>query len=196
MAKMIFNPLKDFEGIKYNVFKSDDLSDVHGIDKFTVRDRGDKLNMLRYVMALYDKKSPLIRMFTDLGQRKNEAATVAGYSLERDQHILKPFFDFTDLDLQDLVVDFLIDQGDMYWSMIVSNTNIFYEYQKALGTQIIGDGGEKDKLQSLQIKSKLMDDSERIAERVEAYMRKVFGEDQIADIARVKNFTPESVAKR
>jgi hypothetical protein len=223
MKAQIFDTKKDFTELKYRVFDASGPlfgeNGVKGLEKFTIAntDRVDRDKLIRYTMALYDKKSPLIKLMTDLGLRKKEAAALAGYDLDADtieglsitisstdedgEPIVRPatledLYDFVDPDLQTLVTEFLIDQNDFYWSMIVSNTQTFYEYQKALLSEVVLVESEKDRLQSLQIKGKLMDDCEKIAERVEVYYQKVFGDNKIAEKARSKNFTPESMARR
>lgn len=195
MGKPIFNT-KDFTDLKYKVFEKEpskikELS-VLGFDKIN---RPDKDNLIRYVMAMYDQRSPVIRVFTDLAMRKKESAIVSGYDLDKDQAILTGLFDMTDTDLQELTMAFLKEENIFEWSMIVSNEQVFYELQKALITEVVAES--KDKLQSLQLKGKIMDECDTIAERVARYYQKVFGDEELANKAKqTKKFTPESQAKR
>jgi hypothetical protein len=195
MQKSIFDPTKDFSGLKYNVFATSPEKvvglSVLGVDKIV---RPDKTKLIRYVMAMYDQRSPLIKSITDINQRKREAAIVSGYDLSDAK--LKAIFDFTDEDLVNLVLEFLKDQNSFYWSMIVSNEQAFLEYQKALLSEVSLEK-DKDKLQSLQIKGKLMEECHKIAERVEGYYAKIFGDKEVSDKAKEKNrFTPEMMANR
>jgi hypothetical protein len=204
VGKVLFAK-KDFKDLKYGVFSVE--KNILGIkelrDYYVListqgnKDRSDLDCLVRYTMALYDKKSPLIKQLTNIGQRKNEAALVAGYDLIKDREVLEKLFDFTDPDLQLLAITFLKDQNDMYWSMIVSNEQTFYEYQKALISEVVSYKDDKQKMDALNVKSKLMDECDKITNRVESYYAKVFGDGEAQMKARqLKNFSPESIASR
>lgn len=205
---MLFDPKKDFKELKYDVFTVDRdlINNVRGLHQYYVLlsttdgadpKRADLDKLIRFIMVLYDKKSPLIKQLTNISQRKNEAAIVAGYSLTTDADTLKGLFEFTDFELQMLAIEFLKDQNDMYWSMIVSNEQTFWEYQKALNASIVSFKDDKQKMDALNVKSKLMDECDKITERVDGYYLKVFGDSEAQSKAKqVRSFTPESVAQR
>jgi hypothetical protein len=194
---------KDFKDLKYDVFGVEkNILDMKGLRSYYVlistlgnKDRPDLDCLVRYTMALYDKKSPLIKQLANIAQRKTEAALVAGYDVKKDVDILEKLFDFTDTDLQLLAIQFLKDQNDMYWSMIVSNEQTFFEYQKALLLEVAVYKDDKQKMDALNVKSKLMDECDKITNRVESYYAKVFGDGEAQTKARqLKNFSPESIA--
>ena len=203
MQKLVFDPKKDFENLKYPVFSVEsklldripELAPYAEILAEHGTGRPDIDKLMRYTMVLYDKQSRLIKYFTNLEQRKREAAILAGYDLDEDAAILTTLFDFTDPDLQAVALYFLEEQNDMCFRLLISNEQTFSEYQKALMTTIkIGD--EKDKMSALNIKTKLMEESDRIVERVEKYYTKVYGEGEEKVKAKTKDFTPESIARR
>ena len=78
--------------------------------------------------------------------------------------------------------------------MYISNEQTFYEYQKKLLRNVEGDR-DKDVLQALQIKSKLMTDMDDINNRLESYLRALTGDDvQVARaIVKRRMITPESI---
>jgi hypothetical protein len=198
MQKSIFST-KDFDGLRYPVFTTpiDKIVGLRGLGVERIV-RPDKDRLIKYAMSLYDRRSPLIKSFTDISVRKKEAAIAAGYNLDKDSEIIEALYDLSDEDLQMLVIAFLKDQNIRYWTLIVSNEQAFYELNKALLSEVqLGDKGEKDMLQALQIKGKIMDECDKIAERLESYYSKVFGDDDLSNKARqMKKFTPESMAKR
>lgn len=204
---MLFDPKKDFKALKYNtIFQVEKnlLETIKELRPYHVLlshqgdpKRADLDKMVRYIMVLYDKRSPIIKQITNIGQRKNEAALVAGYDLKLDADLLEGLFDFIDTDLQILALQFLKDQNDMYWSMIVSNEQTFWEYQRALNARVEVFTGDKQKMDALNIKSKLMDECDRITERVEIYYLKVFGDGEAQVKAKeARGFTPEQMAYR
>lgn len=203
---MLFDPKKDFNNLKYKVFsvESNILENVKELRPYAVllshegnTKRADIDKLVRFTMVFYDKKSPLIRSISNIGQRKNEAALVSGYDLKMDADVLEELFDFTDKDLQLLALQFLVDQNDMYWSMLQSNWQTFWEYQRALNTRIESFNGDKQKMDALNVKSKLMDECDKITERVETYLQKVFGDgEEQVKAKELKSFTPETMAYR
>lgn len=205
MHKLVFDPKTDFNNLKYPVFSVersllDKIKELAAYAELLAEKestgRPDIDNLIRYIMVLYDKKSPLIRSFTNLEQRKREAAVLAGYDLEVDAERVAKLFDFTDQDLQNLALYFLEEQNDMWYCNLVSNEQTFYEYQKALLAEVKLVDGDKDKMSTLVIKSKLQDECEKIAERVEKYYTKVYGEGEEKAKAKTKDFSPESIARR
>ena len=95
----------------------------------------------------------------------------------------------------EMVDEFLKKQNNRVWSMIVSNEQTFFEYQTKLLRPVDGDK-DKDILQALQIKSKIMDDLNTINERLETYYMKLYGEDDVllTTIKADKRLTPEFIA--
>lgn len=202
---MLCDPKKDFKELKYNVFDVKNILDnIKEMREYAVllslhgdKNRPDMDKLIRYTMALYDKKSPLIKLLTNIGQRKAEAALVAGYDARHDKDLLDGLYDFTDHELKLLAIQFLKDQNDMYWSMIVSNEQTFFEYQKALLSEVVNFKDDKQKMDALNIKSKLMDECDKITMRVESYYQKVFGEgDAQVKAKQMRSFSPESIAHR
>ena len=182
-SKMLFNPFKIKGSIKkkyskLNMFKSFD-------------DAEDKL--IKYVLYIYDVNTPLKEHFPDLKIRKEQAALLSGYDL-KDETLNSIFF-FTNSKVLSMVDEFLKKQNNRVWSMIVSNEQTFFEYQTKLLRPVDGDR-DKDILQALQIKSKIMDDLNTINERLDSYYMKLYGEDEtlLNKIKSDKRLTPEYIA--
>tara|TARA_R100000458_G_C8268123_1_gene242980 strand:+ start:1038 stop:1634 length:597 start_codon:yes stop_codon:yes gene_type:complete len=151
--------------------------------------------MIKYVLFMYDFNTPLKEQFPDLKIRKEEAAQMSGYDLEDDKELLKGMFFFTNEKLLSMVDEYLKKQNNRIWSMIVSNEQTFFEYQTKLLSPVDGDR-DKDVLQALQIKSKIMDDLNTINERLDSYYMKLYGEDEtlLLKIKSDKRLTPEFIA--
>ena len=154
-------------------------------------DAEDKL--IKYVLYIYDVNTPLKEHFPDLKIRKEQAALLSGYDL-KDETLNSIFF-FTNSKVLSMVDEFLKKQNNRVWSMIVSNEQTFFEYQTKLLRPVDGDR-DKDILQALQIKSKIMDDLNTINERLDSYYMKLYGEDEtlLNKIKSDKRLTPEYIA--
>ena len=151
--------------------------------------------MIAYVLYMYDQNTPLKEQFPDLKIRKEQAAILSGYSLTKDDKYLHDLFFFVSEKLVQMVDEFLRKQNNRIWSMIVSNEQTFFEYQTKLLSPVEGDR-DKDILQALQIKSKIMDDLNTINDRLDSYYMKLYGEDQelLKVIKADKRLTPEFIA--
>lgn len=226
MATSVFED-DDFKSLRYNLshVESDVLNSRQGrglskIESFSSCKRPDKDKLIKYIVFLYSKESPLVRNYKDVGVRMREAAKLAGYDLGIDATLLDKLYRFEigmteapedwdyeedgyfnseelpeDLEFVTMVIDYLRHQNDLVWAMIVSNEQTFYEYQEALVQSVNLFKNDKDKLSAIQVKTKLMEDSDAIAERLEKYYKKVFTEDEI--VKRVKQvYTPEMMAKK
>jgi hypothetical protein len=68
-----------------------------------------------------------------------------------------------------------------------------WQYQQELLTPIRDFKNDKDKLQALEIKTKLMQECDSIIKRIDAYEEKIFG-DNTDKKKEILNLTPESIA--
>tara|TARA_Y100001938_G_C8077066_1_gene426737 strand:- start:1281 stop:1871 length:591 start_codon:yes stop_codon:yes gene_type:complete len=182
-SKMLFNPYNVKGSIKKKYPKLQMFQSFKNAeDKF-----------IKYVLFLYDANTPLKEHYPDLKIRKEQAASMSGFELEDES--LQSIFFFTDSKILLMVDEFLKKQNNRVWSMIVSNEQTFFEYQTKLLRPVDGDK-DKDILQALQIKSKIMDDLNTINDRLESYYLKLYGEDDILlnKIKADKRLTPEFIA--
>ena len=143
-------------------------------------------------------KSPLKDYFPNISVRKTQAADLAGFNLETEENYLDNLYNLTGQYAEHFVhciSEYLISQNNRLWSMIVSNEQTFYEYQQRLLEPVDAEK-DKDLLQALQIKSKLMEDCNNINERLDGYYRKLFGEDENVSrsVVKRKRLTPEQIA--
>lgn len=183
--KMIFNPFKVKGSLKKKYPKMKMFSSFKSAED----------QMIAYVLYMYDQNTPMKEQFPDLKIRKEQAAILSGFDLVKDNEKLHDIFFFQSSKLVDMVDEFLRKQNNRIWSMIVSNEQTFFEYQTKLLSPVEGDR-DKDILQALQIKSKIMDDLNTINDRLDSYYMKLYGEDQelLKVIKADKRLTPEFIA--
>ena len=78
--------------------------------------------------------------------------------------------------------------------MLVSNEEVLWQYQQELLSPITDFRQDKEKLQALDIKSKLMNECDSMIKRIEGYEDKIYGDDDKLRNA-IKNITsPENIA--
>jgi hypothetical protein len=167
-----------------------------------VGDVDDK--MLRYVLLMYDMNSPLRQMYPDLSKRKEWAASIAGYDLDKDP--VKDLFTlsirllidgesqvYPNERLLNIITKYIIYQNNRLWTLIVTNEQTFYEYHKRVITEIMDDG-----LNTVTLKTKLLEAMDDINGRLEVYYRSLTGEDPELEqaITKRRRLTAESQATR
>lgn len=155
-----------------------------------------KNEIVKYVCYLYDPQSPLKEFFPDIKRRKEQAIILAGLDPDKQQ-----FKDIVEglLHLKNDGVIMMIDEllrfvNNRVWSMIVSNEEAFYEYQRKLLKNIEAER-DKDLLQALQIKGKIMEDLDNINQRLEKYYLKLYAgdEDLVKTITSRQSISPETL---
>ena len=146
------------------------------------------INLIRYVSLLYDQKSPLRLKIPDIVERKQECAMMAGLPKDSDE-----IFDLSHDNILKYINVYLRYQSSKLWAILAANEEVLWQYQVELLCPITGFKNDKDKLQALEIKSKLMAECDAIIKRIEAYEDKLFGDNKDKK-KEVLNLTPESIA--
>ena len=156
--------------------------------------RNDIEKLIKYIMYMYDKYSPRREMYQELEERKTECALLSGYKESKDKKILKELFNLTDKRACKLISSFLKFQNHKTWAMLLSNEEVLWQYQQELLRPITDFRQDKEKLQALDIKSKLMNECDSMIKRIEGYENKIYGDDNKLK-EEMKNATsPENIA--
>lgn len=198
--KMEFNPMaKKAICVEYPKLREIvKLQDDKSIEK--VKSKLDKT--LRYILLMYDVNSPMRAYYPDLEQRKTAAADMAGF--DWDTETMEEIFEFKikveesvvpNDDLLNMVMDFLKYQNNWVWTMIVSNSEAFYEYNRRVMMPVEGTR-DKDILQAINIKTQIMSSQDDIYQRLQRYYRDLSGGDTVLeDAVKVrKRLRPEEIA--
>ena len=168
---------------------------LHTLTSFEKCERPDKQKVIRYIILMYDPKSPYITLFQDVEIRKRECAIAAGYdpvANATEDLETKALYEFVDQDFVLMVVEFIQRINNRIWSMIVSNEQVFYEAHQTLLQQVENTKGDKDKIQAVELKSKLVDLCDKTNDRLETYYRKFYGDSETAAIITGK-ISPENL---
>lgn len=194
--------VKLFERMEFNPTIKKSLAAEYPKLKQLLGDFDDK--MARYVILMYDHLSPLREHYPDLKKRKEFAASMAGYDLNKDDvsclydFKIKEEDDYVPYDeLLDMILKYLRYQNNWIWSMIVSNEQAFYEYNRRVMMPVEGNR-DKDILQAINIKTQVMESQDQIYQRLQKYYREFSAGDTDleSEIAKRKKMSPESIAVR
>lgn len=187
---------REYKRMEFDPTVKKSLTAVYPKLKEIVGSGDDK--MLRYVILMYDVSSPLRQHYPELGKRKEFAASIAGYDLMKDD--VTSLFDFKLNDepyeeLIDMIMKYLKYQNNWVWTMIVSNEQAFFEYNKRVMMPVEGNR-DKDILQAINIKTQIMTSQDEIYQRLQKYYRDLSGgDDSLQDAITIrKRLRPEEIA--
>jgi hypothetical protein len=173
------------------------------IKEFQSYPHPDRNRVIRYVVMMYDVKSPLRDTYPDLQLRKEAALDLAGFDKNakgdyKDEKV-HLIMDMKDEEVNALIFEYLKLQNSRTWMMIVSTEEMFLEYQKLIMEPIKKKDGEKEKdiLAAADIKKKLREECNAMDSDLERFYKKLSGDDlQVEEvIVKKKRSTPESIAK-
>src|ERR1017187_9155694 len=202
--------LESFKDCLFNPLHKDVLKKYPVLSEVSTNER-----LLKYILCLYDPKSPLIRDYrNNVANRKREAARLAGYDLFKDVKFLEDLYSFQNKIAASSAIVFLREHiHNMLWTMIVSHEQTFYEYNERLlkpvedalsYTSINKEGREeetsvdvkeKDIMSTVSMKSKLIDDCKKIYNLLTEYYEKMFEDKELREQVVVSRITPESMAR-
>lgn len=187
---------KEYSRMEFDPTVKKNIQSVYPKLKEIVGSGDDK--MVRYVILMYDVSSPLRQHYPELGKRKEFAASIAGYDLMKDNVV--SLFDFKideepNEELLDMIIKYLKYQNNWVWSMIVSNEQAFYEYNRRVMMPVEGNK-DKDILQAINIKTQIMSSQDEIYQRLQKYYRDLSGGDDKLEeaITTRKRLRPEEIA--
>ena len=181
--------LTEFENLTLPISEKDLRTHPTTHQIFGERVPSADIPVLKYVALLYDIKSPLRLKIPDISLRKQECAEIAGISNADDLGI----FDLSHDNILSYINSYLRHQSSKMWAILAANEEVLWQYQSELLTPITQFKNDKDKLQALEIKSKLMAECDAIIKRIDSYEDKIFGDNKDKKDV-IRNITPESIA--
>ncbi len=166
---------KDFSGCRLNPFQQD--------------------SVLKFIIAVYDSSSPFQRDYPVLTKRKIAAAQFAGFDMIKDDDVLIGMYSCSNPEFVAQVVEYLKEYGDsMIWAMIMSNTELFWEFNTRIMTPIKEDK-DKDDVSAVNMKSKMSEELEKINERIVKLTKQFYGDEQLEEAVKKQRITPEMISQ-
>jgi len=192
-----FNPYEVFPFKAYPQLKKMVVKDLYNQEDDDVRVKMPEDKLVRYIIALYDPKSPLIKGEQNLVRRKEIAAEIAGFDMEKDDAALAVLYEYKYdhivLTVQNFLKDFV---RTMEWAMLVSLEQTFWEFQTRLMKPLEADK-DKDLMKAMETKTQLSEDIQNIYDKYKTALSKFYGDEEVLIEAatKIRRFTPEGVAK-
>ena len=157
--------------------------------------------VLKYIFYCYDINSDIVADIQDLSQRKETALQLAGFTKDKKGEWpgeVKAMITFQNRKVTEIIIAFLVKiLNNRLWTMIVTSEQAFDEYQKLILQPVTGKD-DKDTLAAANTKSKLMEESDLLHDRIEKYYKKLFGDntDLIETVTqKVLPVSPQTIMK-
>src|SRR5688572_27454825 len=136
--------------------------------------------VIRYVLALYDPKSPLVRDYPDLNTRKIAAATIAGFDITADEECTNKLFSCNSEFLVEMIINFLRTVvKSRTWAALQADEQTFWEFIIRLMLPITRGDKDKDLVGAVSVKTKLSEDKENINDRLDRNWSRFLGDDEL-----------------
>lgn len=148
-------------------------------------------SILRYLIIVYDPKSPLIAYERDLNYRKDIAVQLAKIT---DETLANAVITSTHSYSPSLVIKYLMRFArSKEWAAICAFESSFWESIKEVIEPISGKNS-KEKLESVQKKAAIKEEIEKDIKRLDQLYRTFFGEDEDLHAKVKRRLTPEMIA--
>lgn len=134
--------------------------------------------IIRYVIMMYDQKSPLLEEERDLNRRRVIAVEMSGCQAE-ELAIEEP--------LHEAIIEYLQFIGVMTWAAACAATYRFWEAIR-IQLQPIRGVTDKEQLEAAQKKNVLADSIDDCMKRIDAYAKELAGGDEKVEKKVKKSF--------
>ncbi|HDY88336.1 MAG TPA: hypothetical protein ENH82_09535 [bacterium] len=171
------------------------ISELKRLKSFVDYSKPDRNRIIRYILLMHEKNSPLRTKIQNVADRKDYALALAGFKDKKkeDRERIDEIKQLLAERVVEMIIEFLQWQGNRLLAMIDSNEQTFYEFQRAL-MEPVTETDDSKKIAAIEKKSKLMAECDRINNRLEGYYLRLYGDEDIIKVVQ-KRFTPESMAQ-
>jgi hypothetical protein len=196
---------------------SDEVSeDLPAFLDYAEKSKRDDVNhVIRYIVYMFDKNSPMVHYFNDINRRMTECAKLAGFKAMDDTSKLydltfgqyaeiegwetpdggddpEPVYGPPIYPMADMVTDYCCVTQPNKWTMVMTRQHLFREYTRDLLLPITHFKDQKQKLDALMVKAKLREEQEKIEGTLDSLYGEIFGEAfEAIEVAKVRATTPE-----
>lgn len=154
----------------------------------------DANRLVRYVIYLYHKASPLRRHIKNIDERRDYASRLAGYDRIVDKAKRDRVLRQEDIIIVQTVISLIKHSDDKRYAQLVTNELMFWEYHKRLMSQLPNQIDKNE----LELRSKLRSEIKLLQDEIETLEYEVYGGDKevadlVKEVRKIKTF-PEHMA--
>lgn len=188
---------KDFNGCMFNPLSADKMITAYPrIAEIVLPEWQDENldSVIRFIICVYDPKSPLFITERDLNYRKGISAEMCGFDMS-DEELLTSIYACTHNYFVELLMRFLTRFiKSKEFAAIIIVENCFWESAKKLMEPITGKDS-KQELEAVQKKSVIKDELDKDIARLDRYYKAYFGEDEVLEVKAKTKMTPEAMSR-
>lgn len=189
---------KDFGGCMFNPLVDEPMLQVYPrLSEIIFPEWSKDTNLdsiMRYIIMIYDPRSPLIFNERDMNHRKGVAAQLAGFDLDNRDYLMS-IYQCSHEYIIDLIMKFLTRFiKSKEWAAICAFESAYWESITKVIEPISGKNS-RDILTSVQIKATIKDEIEKDIGRLEKLYQKFLGEDDSLIQKSARRVSPELIAE-
>lgn len=150
--------------------------------------RTDFNSIVRYILFMYDRKSPFHKKYQNLAQKRANAIQVSGIKEELVNHD----------EVIEMIIEFLSYQNDKLWAIICTNENLFLEYMTVLNTNLDNFNSDKDIVGTLKMKEDVRKFLESLRLSLDAQYEEFYSGDKDLKekVEKTRRLRPETVSMK
>jgi len=174
---------------------TDNYPEIWEIISDDLRGSMDLDPILRYIIMVYDPKSPLVGNERDLNFRKGIAAELSGLNTSTEG--IEAIYSCTYPGIVELICKFLVRfVKSKEWAAICAYEYKFWEAIRLLMQPIASDKSDREQLDAANKKDVLSASIDEGLIKIEALYRAFFGEDEGLERRAKKRVSPELMAEK
>jgi len=151
-------------------------------------------NIIRYVIMVYDPKSPLVVNERDLNYRKSVAAELSGLPVDDEEYMELVYSHMHDYAPEFTARYLMRFVKSKEWAAICAFEYKFWESIKKM-MEPIACKSSKEELESVQKKAAVSDEIDKDIKRLDSYYKAFFGDDEELSKRTKKRISPEMIAE-
>lgn len=150
---------------------------------------------IRYCLALYDPKSPVVRDNPDMTSRKMAAAELAGFDLQKETTAVDALYTCSLEPFREFIINFLKNVvQSRTWASIQADEQVFWEFIQRQFKPITEESDKND-VDAHEKKLKIARGKEDISALIDQNWNKLLGDDEdLKKKTKRQTFSPESMA--
>lgn len=191
---------KSFEGCLFNPLSDERMLDAYPVISEIIAPEWSADpwldSIIRYTVMVYDPKSALVMGERDLNYRKGIAAELAGFDVQQEEEVTA-IYSCTYPILVDYTVKYLMRfVKSKEWAAICAHEFKFWEAIRLIMQPISSEKSDKEQLDAANKKDVLSASIDEGLQKLDAYYKTFFGEDDDLERKAKRRMTPELMAEK
>lgn len=186
----LLNPVTSSDAEIEQELRAGKLSNVFDQE---ILDMDRHIMLIRYIICIYDGKTPLRSTYPDLNERKQAAADIVGYQPEDE--FLEELFNLSNPIVSKAVYCLAKERSSKTLLLLVTNEELFYSINKNVLNDVTEYKSSKEIEEAMAKKIVNLEKAEKILANIDKLETKLFNSEKEAEKVK-QHFSNRSVESR